>query len=76
MERLRKEGVWESQDLNLSQLGIHIQEAKMQMVGEKLLFVEGVEVLVFVFFFEAVKKEWNIYYFLYKNHEIILFCCL
>lgn len=48
----------------------------MQMVGEKLLLVEGVEVLVFIFFFEVVKKEWNIYCFLYETHKILFFCCL
>lgn len=36
MERLRKERMWENQDLNLSQIDIYVWEAEMQVVGKKL----------------------------------------
>lgn len=66
IKRLRKKkGAWDSQDLNVSPLDMHIQEAKVQLMGKKLWFAEGVEVLAFVLYAEAV-----------KGIKIIFFCCL
>lgn len=63
IKRLRKKRAWESQDLNVSPLGMHIQEAKMHVMGEKLWFLEGVEVLAFILYAEEVRR----------NHKIIFF---
>lgn len=67
IKRLRKKKrAWDSQDLNVSPLDMHIQEAKVQVMGKKLWLAEGVEVLAFVLYAEAVRG----------NHNIIFFCCL
>lgn len=46
----KKKRGWESQDLNLSKFETYIQEAKMQVAGENLWFVEGMKILEFILY--------------------------